>query len=112
MILLIILGDKWHRDRRLITPAFHFGILHDFAGVISDKVEILNNHIEEQVAKNSNKPINIFPSLIKFTLDTVCQTVMGIDMDIQRQEENEYVKSIHRSLLYIYIIIIILAIIS
>ena len=49
--LLIAGGDKWARNRRLLTPAFHFDILKPYLNVYNDstdvfKVSIVRNNID------------------------------------------------------------------
>ena len=34
-------GDKWFRMRRLLTPAFHFGILRSYVSVFQDSTNVL-----------------------------------------------------------------------
>jgi len=39
--LLVANGDKWFRSRRLLTPAFHFGVLKPYIQVYNECVQIL-----------------------------------------------------------------------
>ena len=39
--LLISDGRKWERNRRLITPAFHFGILQNYTSVFNQTADIM-----------------------------------------------------------------------
>jgi len=39
--LLVANGDKWFRSRRLLTPAFHFGVLKPYVQVYNECVQIL-----------------------------------------------------------------------
>jgi len=39
--LLIANGDKWFRSRRLLTPAFHFGVLKPYVQVYNECAQIL-----------------------------------------------------------------------
>ena len=39
--LLIANGDRWARNRRLLTPAFHFDILQPYVQVYNQAAEIL-----------------------------------------------------------------------
>lgn len=91
----MIKDDLWHRHRRLLTPAFHFGVLDQFTGTIFDKVQILNDSIGSLYDQNPNQLINIFPMAIKFTLDASCKTIMGLDLEVQKNHENEYGEALH-----------------
>ena len=39
--LLLSGGEKWKRNRRLLTPAFHFDILKSYIDVYNDETEVL-----------------------------------------------------------------------
>ena len=39
--LLIANGDKWARNRRLITPAFHFDILQNYCVIQNQCTDVL-----------------------------------------------------------------------
>lgn len=95
LITFTCLGETWFHHRRLITPAFHFGVLEEYAAVMREKVETLNECIEAQVKRNPNAPVNIFDLAIKYTLDTICETAMGINVDAQRKSDNTYVNALH-----------------
>ncbi len=34
-------GPKWHRHRRLLTPAFHFEILKPYLDIFADSTDVL-----------------------------------------------------------------------
>lgn len=48
-------------------PVFHFNILGQFAAIISEKTEI--KCIEEKIAENPMKVIDIIPFMRKITFD-------------------------------------------
>ena len=39
--LLVSNGDKWFRSRRLLTPAFHFGVLKPYVQVYNECAQTL-----------------------------------------------------------------------
>ena len=39
--LLIANGDQWYRNRRLLTPAFHFDILKPYIHIYNDCTDVL-----------------------------------------------------------------------
>ena len=64
-----ILGQKWRKNRRLLTPAFHFQILGHFFDVFHKNAEILC----KQLSKESfNKEIDVMPYMKRCTLDVIC----------------------------------------
>ena len=66
------IGEKWLHQRKIITPAFHFGIVETFSETISEKAEILNQIIEEEIKKNPGKPIEFFSLAVRCTLHIIC----------------------------------------
>ncbi|XP_058796932.1 cytochrome P450 4C1-like isoform X3 [Phymastichus coffea] len=93
--LLTSTGEKWFHQRKLLTPAFYFGVLGKFTDLMYDKVKILNDCIENHVFNNSNEPVEIFDFISKCTLDIICETAMGVEMDAQRKKADAYFKAVH-----------------
>ncbi|XP_014485091.1 PREDICTED: cytochrome P450 4C1-like [Dinoponera quadriceps] len=93
--LLTSAGTRWFHDRKLIGPTFHFGILDQFAIVLSEKAEILTKCLEKEMEKCPGKAIDIFPFLINATLDIICETAMGVNIRAQ-EVVTEYSTTIHR----------------
>ena len=61
-------GNKWRRNRRLLTPAFHFQILENFFDVFNKNAEILCEQLDEAIGNSKNigeivqSEIDVFPS--------------------------------------------------
>lgn len=72
--LLTSWGAKWHRRRKVLTPAFHFRILDDFIDVFREQADVLADRFVEQVGKDG---FNVFPLVTLCTLDIICETAMG-----------------------------------
>lgn len=67
--LLISEGEKWHKMRKLLTPAFHFQILERFLPVFEEQVEILIKIIRKEI--QNPKGIDVFPKFHALTLDII-----------------------------------------
>jgi len=39
--LIVSSGDKWRRNRKLLTPAFHFDVLKSYVQVYNETVDIM-----------------------------------------------------------------------
>ncbi|XP_033216696.1 cytochrome P450 4C1-like [Belonocnema kinseyi] len=75
--LLTTSGDKWQKRRKMLTPAFHFGILQGFVEVFVEQGENLVNRLK------SKGPLvieDIVPLLTECTLNSICQTAMGTSL--------------------------------
>lgn len=62
------LGSKWHKRRKLLTPAFHFKILEDFVHVFNEQSAVLIGKLSEKVGQE----FDIFPFITLCTLDVIC----------------------------------------
>ncbi|XP_017773174.1 PREDICTED: cytochrome P450 4C1-like [Nicrophorus vespilloides] len=90
MGLLTSSGEKWQRHRKIITPSFHFQILEKFVVTFDRKSLIL----VEKLKKHSNQAdFDISPYIYNCTLDIICETAMGISMNIQEDSTSAYVKA-------------------
>jgi cytochrome P450 family 4 subfamily V len=83
---------KWNYRRKLLTPAFHFRILNDF-------LPVMNQEATKLVKKLNNvkytRSFELSSVIALCTLDTICETAMGVNMDCQANEHLDYVKALH-----------------
>lgn len=91
--LLTSAGEKWRSRRKILTPAFHFKILEDFIDVFLDQSLILVKKLKHEIGNESG--FNIFPYVTLCTLDIICETAMGRQMNTQENSESEYVKAVY-----------------
>ncbi|UYV77773.1 hypothetical protein LAZ67_15002226 [Cordylochernes scorpioides] len=84
-------GPKWKSRRRLLTPAFHFRILEEFAPAVDECAKVLVSRLQSL----QNSEINIAPLCQLCALDVICETAMGKSINAQTNAENPYVKSVH-----------------
>jgi len=63
------LEKKWKKDRRLLTPAFHFQILDDFFEVYNKNAIIFVEQITLQLTNGSE--VDLYPMVSRCTLDVI-----------------------------------------
>ncbi|KAL7289702.1 hypothetical protein TKK_0016425 [Trichogramma kaykai] len=94
---LLISNDEyseWHRS--LISRTFHQSRNDDFIEIIQKKVTILLEQIQLEINKNVKEPIDILHLMSKYSLDVVCENVLGVDLDCQRVPFNPYVEALQK----------------
>ncbi|XP_075228426.1 cytochrome P450 4C1-like isoform X3 [Lycorma delicatula] len=85
-------GANWHKQRKIITPAFHFKILELFVDMFSANIDILSNKLKHEVGKPG---FNVTDYIVLCTLDIISETSMGIQINAQLEKENEFARAIH-----------------
>lgn len=68
-IVNTILGNRWRKHRKIITPAFHFQILEEFINVFNSQSDVLVDKLKEESKKGT---IDIYPFIARCTLDIIC----------------------------------------
>ena len=68
--LLTSSGNKWRARRKMLIPAFHFKILHDFVPVFNEQGMTL----AKKLSTIANQPncVDIVPLVTACTLDIIC----------------------------------------
>uniref|UniRef100_A0A6P7GYC3 Cytochrome P450 4C1-like isoform X2 n=1 Tax=Diabrotica virgifera virgifera TaxID=50390 RepID=A0A6P7GYC3_DIAVI len=83
----------WKKHRRAIKPAFNQKILDAYQDVFWKKAEILADLFKKEVG---NKNLELFQSLSCCTLDIICETALGINMNTQTTNEMEFGKALDK----------------
>ena len=81
--LLISKGKKWARNRRLLTPSFHFNILKPYQKIFSDSAKIMMKKWRRQLQESPDKSLEMFECVSLMTLDSLMKCIFGIDEDFQ-----------------------------
>ena len=79
--LLVSQGKKWERNRRLLTPAFHFDILKPYIQVYNDVAEILMKKFE--IASTKEESFEIYDPVGLATFDTMLRCAFSRNEDVQ-----------------------------
>lgn len=86
---------KWHRRRKILTPAFHFRILNDFLPIMNEEATKLIKKLNQRKFCGDNQVIDITEPIAMCTLDTICETAMGVNINCQENEDSGYVQALH-----------------
>nr|CAH0105057.1 unnamed protein product [Daphnia galeata] len=91
--LLTSTGSKWFSRRKMLTPTFHFKILEDFVQVFNEQSQILIEQLHD--ALKVENELDIYPFITRCTLDIICDTAMGCNIEAQAKRDSEYVKAVY-----------------
>lgn len=89
--LLLSSGKKWHKRRKIITPAFHFSILEQFTEIFDQQSRIMASRLWKLC---DGCTVDIHPFVSQMALDVVCETAMGVQINAQTETYNKYVEAV------------------
>ncbi|XP_055297855.1 cytochrome P450 4C1-like [Sitodiplosis mosellana] len=84
-------GALWKPSRKLLNPMFNLKTLQSFIPIFNQKTRRLVKELEEMVGKPA---FDIGPSMNTCTLDAICSTVMGLDIDLKSNKGKEFIQSL------------------
>ncbi|XP_078575830.1 cytochrome P450 4F2-like [Branchiostoma floridae x Branchiostoma japonicum] len=90
--LLVSHGQKWFRNRRLLTPAFHFGVLQPHTRLFSDSTNIMMAKWRQLGAGAS---IDVFEHVSLMTLDSMLKCALTVESNCQvDRKQNSYIAAV------------------
>ncbi|KAL4233204.1 hypothetical protein ACF0H5_007888 [Mactra antiquata] len=93
--LLVSNGNKWARNRRLLTPAFHFEILKPYTNVFNKAADTLVDKLREKA--ESGERFETFQNVCLCTLEIILKCAFSYDKDVQNTSDtNPYIKAVYR----------------
>ncbi|KAK7603318.1 hypothetical protein V9T40_003317 [Parthenolecanium corni] len=84
-------ADVWKVHRKLLTPSFHFKILENAVGMIEKHANIMCQQLESRVEQPE---FDITDYVEKCSLDIICETAMGIDLQCQTARYSRYLENL------------------
>ncbi|XP_055321750.1 cytochrome P450 4c3-like [Sitodiplosis mosellana] len=83
-------GVIWKKSRKLMNPTFNLKMLQSFIPVFNEKVASVVQELKDHVGKSG---IDIMPYTNAYSLDTICATVLGLDIDLKSSKGKEFIDS-------------------
>lgn len=93
--LLISGGKKWQRNRKLLTPAFHFEVLRPYTRIFNDSAMDLVRKWK-LACRGKEVSREMFSDISLFTLDSLLKCIFSVESNCQTEGLNHpYIKSVH-----------------
>lgn len=89
--LLTSSGQKWHERRKMLTPAFHFSILETFLETFIKNSALMMEKLKKKVGSVG---FDIFPYMSDCALDIICESAMGVEVNIQKGASRDYLLNV------------------
>ncbi|CAD5121143.1 DgyrCDS9678 [Dimorphilus gyrociliatus] len=94
--LLLSQGAKWFRNRRLLTPAFHYDILKPYAFVFNECANVLVDKWSKSIDDGKDN-IEAFNDVGLMTLDSLLQCIFGEHTNCQLSKTTHpYLQAVER----------------
>ncbi|CAH1258912.1 CYP4F22 [Branchiostoma lanceolatum] len=91
--LLVSEGSKWQRNRRLLTPAFHFDILKHYVKLFSESADVL---LEKWMSRGPGASVELFDDVGLMTLDNILKCSLGYNSSCQTDgRSSPYILAVH-----------------
>ncbi|GMT21311.1 hypothetical protein PFISCL1PPCAC_12608, partial [Pristionchus fissidentatus] len=91
--LLLNTGDSWRARRRLLTPTFHFSQLDSYINARNRHAKIF---VDEILVDRIGSKFDLYPLIKLCSLDIICETAMGKDLNAQHNPDQPYVTAVSR----------------
>ena len=92
--LLMSDGDTWRIHRKIISSTFHNNVLDQFVSNFAKNSAILVDKLRNH---STGSTFDVYPLISLSTLDVICETAMGTQVNAQLDDDGEYVKNVLRS---------------
>ncbi|KAL2719308.1 cytochrome P450 4C1-like isoform X1 [Vespula squamosa] len=92
--LLTSAGDKWQNRRKVLTPAFHFNILKHSIVIFNQEARSLVKSLKKE-RKGDAVVKDVLQLITKYTLNTICETALGVRLDEMDEIESKYRDAVH-----------------
>ena len=97
--LVLSHGAYWKRNRKLLTPTFHYKSLQNFVKIINKSSDRLTQIIHKNT--NADNPIEFYPLISNMTLEVILNCICSKDSDLQLNidstcREMEYIEGLEK----------------
>ncbi|XP_075049445.1 HHIP-like protein 1 isoform X3 [Mixophyes fleayi] len=84
--------DHWHKQRRVMDPAFSRTYLMGLMGTFNEKAEELVDTLAESA--DGERPVGMHQMLSRLTLDVIAKVAFGMDLSSLRDDQTPFPRAI------------------
>ncbi|KAK0074521.1 hypothetical protein PV325_008227, partial [Microctonus aethiopoides] len=95
--LLTSTGHKWIHRRRVLTPAFHFNVLREFADTLDEEGRRMVHDLQ---LEDGAVTVDLVSFVTKYTLNAICETAMGTSLSNMENSSDNFLKRLLRPWLH------------
>lgn len=88
--VLLSNGQKCSKRRKIFLKIFHTKILEDFIEVFDKNSGILIENLKQF----NGQVIDVYPKITLCAMDIICETMMGVQINAQTNDECSYAKAV------------------
>ncbi|XP_070560510.1 cytochrome P450 4F4-like [Ptychodera flava] len=96
--LLISTGQKWFRNRRLLTPGFHFDILRPYVQIYNECAQTMLDKWSNlcEISADGSRVLEMFENISLMTLDSLLKCIFSQESNCQRDKnQNPYIRGVY-----------------
>ncbi|XP_072014967.1 cytochrome P450 4A24-like [Amphiura filiformis] len=89
--LLLTGGNRWIRQRRLLTNAFHFEILRPYCKIFAQSAQIFL----DKLSASGGRSIDVYRLVSLMTLDSILRCAFSYESKCQTNENDPYIRAVY-----------------
>ncbi|KAH9645405.1 hypothetical protein HF086_000023 [Spodoptera exigua] len=83
----------WRPRRKVLAPTFSPKNLNSFVRIFSQQSTVLAEQLQKEAGRG---PFSLWKYLTSYTMDSVCETALGVNVNAQKTEDEPFLKAFEK----------------
>nr|AFP20606.1 cytochrome CYP341B3 [Spodoptera littoralis] len=83
----------WRPRRKVLAPTFSPKNLNNFVKIFSRQSSVLAKQLQTEAGRG---PFSLWKYLTSYTMDSVCETALGVNVNAQKKEDEPFLKAFEK----------------